>query len=218
MTRIHAPQLDRMRITFNSIDFDCPQLAKFINRTPTLRALDTAHVKFDDHSSNVVLLGRPPEIRISCVSGLWHNFDRDWCVSFVVQVCNSLPTPSPVKDLHIEYECEHTQLWTNDAIGNTPWLQLLLPFTAVKNLCLSEEVALGIAVALQELVGARITEVLPSLQNIFVGELGSEPLETFQENIGKFVAARRLSGHPVAVLVGKEPVQNDGEEGEESAL
>ena len=47
MTRIDTLQLDRIRITFfNQIDFDCPRLTQFINRTPTLtgRALDEAHV------------------------------------------------------------------------------------------------------------------------------------------------------------------------------
>jgi hypothetical protein len=82
-------------------------------------------------------------------------------------------------------------------IENTLWLELLLPFTAVTNLYPSEEFAPGIAAALQELVKGRITEVLPSLQNIFVE--GFTPSEPFQENIGQFVTARQLSGHSVAV-------------------
>jgi len=76
-------------------------------------------------------------------------------------------------------------------------LQLLLPFTAVKDLYLSKEFAPGIAAALQELVGARITEVLPSLQNIFME--GLEPSGPLQEIIGRFVAARLLSDHPIAI-------------------
>jgi len=101
-----------------------------------------------------------------------------------------------VEDLYIEYY--YSQLvWKNDAIENTLWLELLLPFTAVKNLYLAEEFAPGIAGALQELVGSRITEVLPSLQNIFVKKL--EPAGRFLENTEEFVAARRLSSHPVAI-------------------
>jgi hypothetical protein len=72
----------------------------------------------------------------------------------------------------------------------------------VKNLYLSEEFATGIAAALQELVGGRITEVLPSLQNIFVD--GLWPSGPFQENIAQFVAARQLSDHPIAVSVWEE--------------
>ena len=87
------------------------------------------------------------------------------------------------------------QVWQNTALEDTVpslWLQLLLPFTAVKNLYLSKEFAPGIAAALQELVGSRITEVLPSLRNIFVE--GLKPSGPLQESIGQFVAARQLSG------------------------
>jgi hypothetical protein len=66
---------------------------------------------------------------------------------------------STAKDLH--------------AIENTLWLELLLPFTAVEKLYLSDEFWPGIAAALQELVGARIAEFLPSLQNIFLTMLRS---------------------------------------------
>ncbi len=66
----------------------------------------------------------------------------------------------------------------------------------VKNLYLSKDLAPDIAAALQEIVG---TEVLPSLQNIFVD--GLELPGRFQENIGQFVAARELSGHPITISV-----------------
>ena len=83
---------------------------------------------------------------------------------------------------------------------NTLWLQFLLPFAAVKSLYLSKEFAPGIAAALQELVGNIIiqsVQVLPILQNIFVEK--PEPSRPFQKIIGQFVAARQLSGHPIAI-------------------
>jgi hypothetical protein len=67
----------------------------------------------------------------------------------------------------------------------------------VKNLHLSKEIVPRIAPALQELVGNRTTEVLPTLQNIFLEEV--EPAGRVQEDIGKFVAARQLSGHTIIV-------------------
>jgi hypothetical protein len=103
---------------------------------------------------------------------------------------------STVEVLYIEHE--YSQLvWKNDAIENTLWLQLLLPFTAVKDLYLSKEFAPGIAAALQDLVGARITDVLPSLQNVFME--GLEPSGPLQESIGRFVAARLLSDRPITI-------------------
>jgi hypothetical protein len=197
VTFIDTPRLDHMRITFfNQIDFDTPRLAQFINRSPKLTKRE-AQVEFDDSGARIAL---PPssgnlQISISCR-------EPDWQLSSIEQVCNSSLYPlSTVEDLYIEHQ--YSQLvWKNDAIENTLWLQLLLPFTAVKNLYLPKEFAPGIAAALQELAGGRITEVLPSLQNILVK--GPGPWGPFQENIGQFVVARRLSGRPIAISVWDE--------------
>ncbi|KAN0114318.1 hypothetical protein V8E52_006814 [Russula decolorans] len=178
VTRIDTPQLDQMLITFfNQIDFDTPLLAKFINCTPTLMACDEAHVQFDDSTASVSLRYRTSShllISISCR-------EPDWQLSSIEQP----------RDLRYYSDPG----WKYDTIPNTLWLQLLLPFTAVKNLYLSREFALDIAAALQELVGGRITEVLPSLQTIFVEWF----FGSIQVKIGQFLAARQLSGHPVAI-------------------
>jgi hypothetical protein len=108
---------------------------------------------------------------------------------------------STVEDLYIEHRYRQL-VWKDDPIENTLWSQLLLPFTAVKNLYLSEEFAAGVAAALQDLVGDRITEVFPSLQNIFVK--GLEASGPFRENIGQLVAARQLSDHPIAISLWDE--------------
>jgi hypothetical protein len=198
VTRIDAPQLLDMRINLvNQIDFDCPRLAEFIHRTPTLRARDRAHVEFDYYSTriSVTLQARSKTLEIGISCG-----ERDRQLSSVARVCNSSLPPLPtVEDLYIERrQLESSQLvWINNDIENTLWLELLLPFTAVKNLYLSKEFAPDIATVLQELVGDRMTEVLPSLQNIFVE--GLEPSGLFQENIGQFVAARQRSDHPIAL-------------------
>jgi hypothetical protein len=123
----------------------------------------------------------------------------DWQLSSIEQVCNSSLHPlSTVEDLYIDHRYSKL-VWRNDAIENSLWLEFLLPFTVVKNLYLSKEFATDIATALQELVGDRITEVLPSLQNIFVE--GLEPLASFQEKLGQFLAARQLSDQPITISV-----------------
>ena len=85
-------------------------------------------------------------------------------------------------------------------MANASWLELLRLFAAVKHLYLSEGVALCLAPTLKGLTGGSgVTEVtvLPALQKIFVERFQrSGPV---QEAIGAFVAARRLSGHPVDV-------------------
>jgi hypothetical protein len=201
VTSIDSPQLDTFYITFfKRIDFDTPRLAQFINRTPTLRACDKAHVKFGDRSTSVALLARSKTLKISISCG-----EPDQQLSSIAQVCSSsLPSPSTVEDLYVEPQLEFLEVWKNSAIEDILWLQLILPFTAVKNLYLSKEFAPGIAAALQGLPGGRITEVLPSLQSISVE--GLEPSGPFQENTVQFVVARQLSGHPIAISVWNEPI------------
>ncbi|KAF8473655.1 hypothetical protein DFH94DRAFT_846875 [Russula ochroleuca] len=87
-------------------------------------------------------------------------------------------------------------------LKNTPWLELLHRFTAVKDLYLSKEFALSIVPALQELVGERTTEVLPTLQNIFLEGFQSSGL--IYEGIGQFVAARQVTTRRLAGASGDE--------------
>jgi hypothetical protein len=184
VANIDTPQLNELDITlFNQIG--TPRLAQFINRT-SLTAGDIAGVAF--YGLKVQALVRNLRISILCPEP-----DRQF--SSVTQIYKPLRTLSTVANLQILNDTdEHTVV---DAIEDTLWLQLLLPFTALKNLYLPREFAPSIAAALKELVGHRILEVLPSLQNIFVE--GLEPSGPLQEKIGQFVASRQLSDHPIAV-------------------
>ena len=121
-----------------------------------------------------------------------------WQVSSLEQVCTSaLPPLSMPEDLYI-YKCIYWQLDPKDNVENRLWLELLHPFAALKNLYLSEESALRIAPALQELSeGTRTMEVLFCLQNIF--SEGLESSGSVNEGIGQFVAARQVVSHPIAV-------------------
>jgi hypothetical protein len=76
-------------------------------------------------------------------------------------------------------------------------LELLHPFTAVKNLYLTKEFAPRIAPALQELTGERVMEVLPALQTFLLAE--HQQSGPVHEAIEQFVAARQLIGHVIAV-------------------
>ena len=199
VTRIDTPHLSNMYITFFSqIDFDCRRLAQFIDCTPTLRGRGEAHVQFDFITANIALRHRTSDAHNNDLSIGISSTEPDRRFSSIERICNSLPFFSLVEDLHIEDRYSRP-FWENDAIENTLWLDLLLPFIMVKNLYLSKEFGPGIAAALRELVSGRITEVLPSLQNIFVK--GLEPSGPFQENISQYIASRQLSGHPIVLSV-----------------
>ena len=48
-----------------------------------------------------------------------------------------------------------------------------------------------------------MTEVLPTLRNIFLE--GFHPSGPVQEGIGRFIATRQVSGHPIAVSRWENP-------------
>ena len=200
VARVDAPRLNSLSITFfNDTVFDTPQLMQFISRTPTSRVLEKAHIRLRnrdavlDFSSRASGNGGVYVIILLC-RGL------DWQLSSVEQVCAScLPSLSVLEDLQI-YELSSDPRWQpdwEDDIENELWLGLLHPFTSVKNLYLSEQYALRIGPALQELVGGRMAEMLPTLQNIFLK--GLEPSGPIQEGIGQFVASRQATSRPIAV-------------------
>jgi hypothetical protein len=199
VSRIDAPRLERFSMAFfNQFEFDTSQVVHFISRTSSLKAPDEAHVSFEDglvyvtysYSSQTPGSGQF-EVGIS-------GGESDFQLSSLALVCSSFsPHLSTVENLYIKEYSEPQSGWEDDVIENTQWLGILRPFTTVKNLYLCERFAPRVAPALQELVEEGTTEVLPILQNIFVE--GFQQLGPVEEGISQFVAARELSGHPIAV-------------------
>ena len=199
VTHIDAPQLSSLYITFfNQIVFDTPQLVQFISRTPTLKLLGSASLTFDAGAARVELAARTTdyghlEVKIPCL-------DLDWQISSMEQVCTScLPPLSMLKDVYINdsQTFPSYRRVPRGNIENALWLELLHPFTAVKKMYLSDVFARRLAPALQELVGRRTTEVLPTLENIYLE--GFWPSGYLSEDIKQFVASRQVTGHPIAV-------------------
>ena len=196
VSHIDAPRLVNLTITlFNDIVFDSPQLMQFITRTPMPNFFKTAIVHFEGGAANIEFSARRFGIRLN-INILCK--DLDWQVSSLGQVCAlCLPSFSVLEDLHISEQRRRQRHW-QDNVENTQWLELLHPFAAVKHLFLSEEITRRIVPVLQELVGGRATEVLPTLQNIFLERL--EPSGPVQEGIGHFVATRQeVTSHLIAV-------------------
>jgi hypothetical protein len=166
VARIDAPQLHILDIRFFlQLIFDTPQLAQFIDRTPQLKTHvhDEAHVVFSDSGASVSLPrifdDRGLELGISCRQ-------IDWQLSSLAQACGScFPQDliSAVEHLYI-LERRFSPHHREDDIEDSQWMELLLPFTTVRNLYLSKGFAPRVMLALQESVGDRTTGVLPALQ------------------------------------------------------
>jgi hypothetical protein len=199
VAQVDAPLLDGISITFlHSLLSDTPQgsqLAQFMRRTTRPEALE-AHVDFIYHNIEVDFL--PPTrtfggkfwLKISCR-------EPDWQISFLVRVFASFfPSIDMVEHLHI-YWPRYMPLLRQRDIDDMELLEFFHPFTGVKNLYVGKTLANCIAFTLKELVGGSVATFLPALENLFLEEL--QPSGPVQEAIGRFVVARQLSGHPVAV-------------------
>ena len=194
VARIDAPRLYQLTATFfNDIDFDTPELIRFVSRSSTSKAPNEARVFFGSRTASFKLQPNVDiQVQILCR-------EPGWQLSSVAQICTtSFPLLSTTENLFIDDEV-HSQPDWKDGIENIEWLELLLPFTAVKNLYVSKQFVPHITPALQELTGGRTTEVLPTLQNLFLE--GFQPSEPVHEGIVQFISARQLIDHPVAISI-----------------
>ena len=199
---IDAPRLWVFYIVFfNDIVFDMPQLTQFISRSdmPTFKKPGNSRIRFDDSFASIRLSPRTsPSSHYSFLHVETLCRGLDWQLSSLEQICSSsLPPVSTLENLYIYRNDSFLQPDKQDNIEKSLWLELLQPFTDVKNLHLSKELAPRIESALQELVEGRAAEVLPALQNIFLEEL--RPSGRIQEGFRQFAATRQVTGHPIAV-------------------
>jgi len=201
LARIDVPHLYHLHIIFfTDLDFDVPQLHRLIGNVEDFQEFDHAGVLILSSLIQLILYPKTREVdhctllklRIDC-RGL------DQQLSSLAQVCSS-PFPvtgiSTLEKLEIRESEYDTSLLCKDDMDNAQWLELLDSFTALKDLYLSHKVAHRVFHALQELSGERAAEVLPALRNLFVR---TQSLQSVHQAIRPFVAARRLSGRPVAI-------------------
>ena len=197
MARIDAPILDclDMAVILDRVTvLNVPQTHRFISNIPKFRTFDEAHIGIDIDNIDI-----------------WINFlsatgsessDTLKLEIFCIETELLLPqfcTPPffPLPTLETLHLYGNTYLKQRDHMDDARWLQILRPFTSVKNLYVSEEFAPRIPPALEEIAGDMVTEVLPALESLFLEEFNSSG--PVREAIGKFAAARALSGHPIAV-------------------
>ena len=195
VARIDAPLLDKLGMTFFHI-LDTSQLSEFICRTPKFNAIDEAYIVF---SSYQVLVTFPQPADGKLYSTIRRSLSHRHLFLLAQVCCSCFPQAliSSVERLYIRNDTIACHSPWQEDIESSQWLELLHLFTAVKDLYISREFVPRIAPTLQELVGERVAEVLPALQNLFLEEtLPSEPV---QEGIRQFVHARQLYNHPVNV-------------------
>jgi len=198
VARFDAPVLAYISITFfYRLTFDTPQLDLFISRSPgpMFQPFNEVRLEFSyyqveikfPHALNL-------ELGIRCDA-------LNKQLSSLVQLCG----PSCLQHLISKVECLYifpgillSNNWQNyDEDGQ--WLEVLCLFVAVKNLYISAQFAVRIMCAMCVLEGERLSEMLPALQNLLLEKLESCQHVNVWEATEDFVAAKRLSGHNIAV-------------------
>ncbi|KAI9510571.1 hypothetical protein F5148DRAFT_1147433 [Russula earlei] len=194
LAQIKAPVLNHLGVSFyTNLGFVIPQLGWLISQTESFKTCDTAIVYTSSRAIRFTAsrgTNRFPELSLEV-----RCRELNLQLSLLAQACSSsfLPLSTLVQlDILDGFPPRHLE---GDVV-TAQWLELLDPFTAVKDLRLSRQIGRHVCQALKKLAEARV-DVLPALQNTLWE--GLEPLDSVPKYIEGFVAARKLSGHPVVV-------------------
>ena len=197
---VDIPQLDDLKITILDIDFDSMQLSQFISRTPTLKARDEAHVQLHRGRARVEV---PLFSQITGPgSGLFFvevpsdEFDEQLsALAWVCKSSSSLLSTAETLFIFICDDLHHFRL-DDEELDDDEWLELLSPFTTVKELFLSNGAVHRIAPALR-VAGRGIQEVLPMLKHICLEV--HRPSSLSHVDVEDFYDVRRLSDFKIEV-------------------
>ena len=194
VSRIDAP-LDSIAVAFSNdlVVSDVPLLRDAIGRTKILNGSHRLDTSFSSIEIEISLFQRKEDVdfkvlnlRIPCSC-----YETEPQLSSLARACDMFLPPLPSLELLGIFNSKHMpSQWQHHEADNTHWMELLRPFTTVKDLILDELVVLSVASFLQELVRERVAEILPVLQNIFLeGIHWSGPVP---EGIAKLIIARKL--------------------------
>ena len=194
--RIDAPQLNRILIRYLNqlIDFQVAQLSMFMDRSvgPKLTSFRHARVTFYSHLVTFRTYGHAndssPETHHAITTVLCQGMA--WHVSHMARVFSHFSTTlSNVVHLKLELK-EDRKLEGTDEVE---WIHLLHQFPTVQTLNVSHDLSGHVALALENIARGTVTEVLPSLDLVY---LAGQPASSIE----KFVSARRLSDCSVTVV------------------
>lgn len=198
VARIDAPRLDSIWIYyFNQlIDFEVPQLSRFLDHPESLKRPMRCIVEFLSHRISFragaatfipeSFNGFPYHIEVCIVcEGL------DWQISHLTQALGQISVVrSNIIHFAVDFDPEIPE---SEIIDNIGWLRLLSLFSSVRTLFVPNRFAGHVAQALEGTAGMIGTEVLPALDMLCLkGESVS--------SVEKFIALRRDSIRPVIFI------------------
>jgi hypothetical protein len=212
--RIETPLLKDSHLEFLDPDiFDISTISPFVRHKEPLRALDQAYIVLNGFNLNIRLSSRNPSTGgRSLMLSFMHNDTLRWRWRLRSLTQDHRPfspwSTSPLAEFDrlndLPFKDQNSPHWLRTMIGNARLRELLRVSPSVKDLYLSEGLAVLVVPALQELAAREgvlvATQVLPALQTLFVERhwFSRTPREKAFE-FEEFVAAREVSGHPVSL-------------------
>jgi hypothetical protein len=213
VSRIDSPQLNTILVYYQSgyinINFDVPQLSKFINRSESLKKSLPRHCK--------IMVDQEEDIVTFCVG---HATIEQWNHKAGISVClgegidgqishlteilgHIFPILSDVVHCTIDsvlIMCESAPSSDPPARDDFDWLQLLRQLSSLKTLFVSDRVAHLISQALAYVDTTMTTKVFPALKLLCLEESEDPEEDQYMPSVQKFLAVRRESGHPVTFV------------------
>jgi hypothetical protein len=186
---IDSPLLDNLDVILFRLN--APQLAQFVDRTPKLKALDEAHIFFGGSDIFVSLpwtRGRGLHFKITHVLSDQLPVMMHHCTSHLLRTLIPMMKHLYILDSGVPFLHQ---------LDNSQWLYFLRRFTTVEDLYLSQIFSPHIVPVLRGIIEEGMTDVLPSLQNLFLEK--QSPPGPVEEAIGQLVAALHLSSRSIAV-------------------
>ena len=192
---IDCPRLEDITIEclYQYEDLEVARLSKFIDRSvgPFSHAyvsLLSSRLAFNlDRHANHKGWGRHTDgTSISFAMAESHVFEMTQVLSQFSVAFSTI--------IHLELKVK-VKVFIEESTSNVDWLHLLRQFPAMQMLYVSREHARVIALALEDIKAEMVAEELPSLALICLEGQPASFVEKFE-----FVAARRLTDHPVTVV------------------
>ena len=217
LSRIDTPQLNSLLVNYkrgvrrweNDINYDVPQLSKFINRSESLKRSLSKHCEIKEtvlQSRAIVTfcVGRTTSERWNPNPGFSACLGRGM-EEPILRLASILGFITPILSdiVHCTIDSVH-MVESGSGRDDLDWLQVLRQLSFVQTLFVSDDMAGFISRALAHVDVGTITQTLPALQLlcIEIKEEGEEHRDT--SSVHKFLTVRQDAGHPVTFVETKD--------------
>ena len=211
LSRIDAPQLNSILVFYQHrdirINFDVPQLAKFINRSESLTRSLSGHCQikkkvYQGRDIVTFCVGRTTSERWNPKPGISVHLGTG-IEEQISHLTNMLGFMSPILSDVVHCTIDSVDFMV-ESVSDRDWLQLLLQLSSVQTLFVFNNISGLISRALASADMGTITETLPALQLICLEEKEEGEEHRHTPSIHKFLVVRRESGRPVTFVETKE--------------